>query len=347
MDIVISSEQPEISQFCTRIGLDSTLVQGAGGNISWKENNILWIKASGTRLADAEEKQIFVPVDLTAIKGAMGSGDFDTKPIVLGGSILRPSIETHLHALMPHRIVVHLHPVEVLPYLVLKNSKDAIKALIHSNISWDFVSYQKPGKALAKSVSDAIYKSPGLDVVFLQNHGIVFGGEDVPSIEAMLKLIINKFNCNVLAEDVFASQNYEIFQLMNSCNYSLINNKYLNQLATNNRLSSRLKTAWALYPDHVVFLGAAAAVFSPVDEFQSVAQCIYKQSPYIFILGVGVFENPKVTTSQREMLQCYYDVVMRLDVDKELNVLSRNEVVDLLDRDDEKYRINLSITQFN
>jgi rhamnose utilization protein RhaD (predicted bifunctional aldolase and dehydrogenase) len=347
MEIVNSSQERKISQFCSRIGSDSTLVQGAGGNISWKDNDILWIKASGTRLADVEEKQIFVPVDLNAIKSAMASGDFDTKPIVLGGSKLRPSIETHLHALMPHTIVVHLHPVEVLPHLVLKKSKDAIKALIDPTISWDCVGYQKPGKELAKCVSDAINKSSGLDVVFLQNHGIVVGGKDVSSIEALLKSIVNKFTCKVLVEDVSASDNHAVSMLMNYCNYSVVENKELNELATNKRLSSRLKTAWALYPDHVVFLGAAAAVFSPVDELQLVAECIYQQSAYIFILGVGVFESPKVTDAQREMLLCYYDVVKRLDVDKELNVLSRNDVDDLLNREDEKYRINLSVSKVN
>jgi hypothetical protein len=104
-----------------------------------------------------------------------------------------------------------------------------------------------------------------------------------------------------------------------------------------------LKAAWALSPDHVVFLGAAAAVFSPADELQSLAEHIYQQSAFIFILGVGVFESREVTGAQREMLQCYYDVVTRLDANKELNVLSRNDVDDLLNREDEKYRINISV----
>jgi rhamnose utilization protein RhaD (predicted bifunctional aldolase and dehydrogenase) len=342
MEIGNSSQLQQVLQFCSRIGSDSTLVQGAGGNISWKDGNILWIKASGTRLADAQEKQIFVPVDLNSIKSAMRSGDFDSKPIVVGDSSLRPSIETHLHALMPHTVVVHLHPVEVLPHLVLKNSKVAIKALIDPTISWDCVGYQKPGKTLAKCVSDTINASAGLDVVFLQNHGIVVGGEDIVSIEDLLNRVVNSFKCEILAEDVTAIDNHAVSMLMNRCSYTIIENKEINELATNKRLSSHLKAAWALYPDHVVFLGAAAAVFSPADELQSLAEHIYQQSAFIFILGVGVFESREVTGAQREMLQCYYDVVTRLDANKELNVLSRNDVDDLLNREDEKYRINIS-----
>jgi rhamnose utilization protein RhaD (predicted bifunctional aldolase and dehydrogenase) len=343
MEIGNSSELRQVLQFCSRIGSDSTLVQGAGGNISWKDGNILWIKASGTRLADAQKKQIFVPVDLNSIKSAMRSGDFDSKPIVIGDSRLRPSIETHLHALMPHTVVVHLHPVEVLPHLVLKNAKDSIKALIDSTISWDCVGYQKPGKTLAKCVSNAISKSAGIDVVFLQNHGIVIGGEDISSIEGLLRSIINSLKRGLLVEDSFAIDNQAVSMLMNHCNYSIIEKKEINELATNKRLSTHLKTAWALYPDHVVFLGAAAAVFSPFDELQSVAEQIYQQPAFVFILGVGVFESRQVTVAQREMLQCYYDVLKRLDTDKDLNVLDRNDVDDLLDREDEKYRINLSV----
>ena len=42
--------------FCASIGSDPLLVQGPGGNVSWKENNCLWVKASGTWLASAKKK---------------------------------------------------------------------------------------------------------------------------------------------------------------------------------------------------------------------------------------------------------------------------------------------------
>ena len=56
-----------ISNFCQRIGADPLLVQGAGGNVSWKEGDDLWVKASGTWLADAVSQDIFIPVSLTPI----------------------------------------------------------------------------------------------------------------------------------------------------------------------------------------------------------------------------------------------------------------------------------------
>ena len=44
------------------------LVQGAGGNTSYKNGNKMWIKASGKWLANATHENIFVLVDLDRIR---------------------------------------------------------------------------------------------------------------------------------------------------------------------------------------------------------------------------------------------------------------------------------------
>ena len=46
---------------CTMFGANPLLVQGAGGNVSWKEEDTLWVKASGTWLSDASAEDIFLP----------------------------------------------------------------------------------------------------------------------------------------------------------------------------------------------------------------------------------------------------------------------------------------------
>src|SRR3546814_11414206 len=53
------------------VGRDVTLVQGAGGNSSVKLGDVLWVKASGTWLADAATKPLFVPVDLAVARRAI------------------------------------------------------------------------------------------------------------------------------------------------------------------------------------------------------------------------------------------------------------------------------------
>ena len=49
----------ELIEVSARIGQDIDLVQGAGGNSSAKEGEVLWVKASGTWLAAARDQPIF------------------------------------------------------------------------------------------------------------------------------------------------------------------------------------------------------------------------------------------------------------------------------------------------
>ena len=66
----------EILDFCHRLGKNKLLVQGGGGNVSWKTKSKLWIKASGTNLGSAKYKNIFTAVDLNQIKNAIKNKKF-------------------------------------------------------------------------------------------------------------------------------------------------------------------------------------------------------------------------------------------------------------------------------
>jgi len=136
-----------VIKYCSAIGADPLLVQGAGGNVSWKDGDTLWVKASGAWLAEADKKDIFVPVDLKHLRVAIESGDFSVIPKLCGESTLRPSIETLLHALMPHRIVVHLHTIEILAHLVRDNCQTALLSLLDSSIHWTVVDYKSLGQS--------------------------------------------------------------------------------------------------------------------------------------------------------------------------------------------------------
>ena len=66
-----------------RLGSDPLQVQGPGGNTSIKDGDVMWIKASGTELANAETQDIFVAVDRNAAKAeAHGQGDGSCKQTV-------------------------------------------------------------------------------------------------------------------------------------------------------------------------------------------------------------------------------------------------------------------------
>ena len=141
-----------VNELCEELAQEFLLVQGAGGNISVKEDQTLWIKASGTWLAEAGRNDIFIPIGLSQVDHLVASGDFSTIPTAINESKLRPSIETWLHALMPQKFVVHLHALDILALLIRKGSQSFLSDLDFGNIKFGFTNYAKPGPEDRKSV---------------------------------------------------------------------------------------------------------------------------------------------------------------------------------------------------
>ena len=72
-----SSDLDDLQALSRRLGADLTLVQGSGGNTSIKDGEVLWVKASGTWLFNAEEQEILVPVDLPRAEATLKAGGSD------------------------------------------------------------------------------------------------------------------------------------------------------------------------------------------------------------------------------------------------------------------------------
>lgn len=329
--------QEEVNKFCDSIGKDSLLVQGAGGNVSFKLDNELWIKASGTSLAEARHKNIFVPVDLNLITKEINKNNFDFQPIILNSSKLRPSIETILHALMPQKIVVHLHAINILSYLVKRDLRKVNEKIACS--SSVLVDYFKPGATLAKAVHSKLKDKNNTNVVFLKNHGIVVGAETVEEINKILLDFSDFFKIEVKNnfDDVKSIPDDSDFKKFN---YKQSKNPQINALATKTEFISRLENDWALCPDHVVFLGEKAFVINDLKELQ-VLDKTDVMPPYIFYVNHGVFEKIDINRAQEEQLICYSDILIRQSHDDILDSLTPSQINELIDWDAEKYRKKL------
>lgn len=324
-----------IKAFCSNIGSDPLLVQGAGGNISWKEGDILWIKASGTWLAEAETKNIFTPVNLSHLRIEIANKNFSATPEVCNNSDLKPSIETLLHALMPHKVVVHLHAIEILAHLVQANAKEKIKNLIANSFNWSYVPYCKPGAELAEAVFEQLFKNPDSQIVFLENHGVVIGGDDVNEVASTLHSLTLKLQTEPSLEFTnipLPKPNSELLKK----GYIPCSPPEISLLSYRDEMIKRVLHDWALYPDHVVFLGAKPVTTDP--SLSHLDQITASQPPFIFVIGDAVYENLNVTDAQKAQLRCYYDVIARQKPSEKLSSLSDRQILELLNWDAEKYR---------
>ena len=156
---------------CRTLGALVDWVQGAGGNISIKNDSSIIIKQSGALLAATTTTNGWVVCDLAKIRTAFESINENLEDAVIQGT--KPSIETFLH-LLPTRIVVHLHPMNLM-HLLCKNS------------DLEQVPYIKPGLNLAKALF-SVYTSSKRSY-FLQNHGIVVTGNSIDEIFDELKIL--------------------------------------------------------------------------------------------------------------------------------------------------------------
>lgn len=298
-----------------RLGKDPMRVQGSGGNTSIKEDGVMWIKASGTELADAQDKDIFVAVDRAAAKAeAFGDGDGSCKSTVLDPAItLRPSIETTFHAALDWAVVAHTHSIAALTHGVSPQGREEAARKL-SGLPVAFVPYAKPGLPLTRQILSKI--APETQVVILENHGLICCGETAEATTAMMEEVEARLSMPRLLDEA-------VPQDPAPEGFSWAKESWL----ACDPISCERATAGSYYPDHVVFLGPAL----PRKDHDGTPPAIVQK-------GAGILLRDGATTSQIAMLRCLSDLLSRVPSDWALDAIGAEAEAELLNWDAEKYR---------
>ncbi|CAA7623507.1 bifunctional aldolase/short-chain dehydrogenase [Magnetospirillum sp. SS-4] len=172
--------------YTTRLlGGDPRLVLHGGGNTSCKTTvtdllgesvEVLCVKGSGWDMGDIE------PAGLPAVRLAPllklrrletlsdeDMVDFQ-RGNLLASSSPNPSVETLLHAFLPHKFIDHTHSTAVLS-LTDQPDGDAICREVFG-AKMGYVPYIMPGFALAKAAAEVYEQDPTVDGLILFKHGI-------------------------------------------------------------------------------------------------------------------------------------------------------------------------------
>ena len=326
-----------VVQFCTDIGADPLLVQGAGGNISWKEEDTLYVKASGTWMARAREEDIFVPVLLSSLREAMARGEFRVRPQVLGPLTHRPSMETLLHALMPQNMVAHLHMVSLLAWLVQENCEAPMMQMLEGKAHALFLDYHTPGYPLAQALGLKLRECPRPSVVLLKGHGVILGGDNPEEVKGHIHLLRETFHLPT-AKWIPIPPLPETLRSRHGVCYRPIPSDKIQQLVFNKEMFKGIQSYWALYPDHVVFLGERPFVYSNTEEWDR-----EENSPeVIFIEDKGIFAQRQLTKAQILQLECYHSVLERRPPEAPLCSLTPQEIKEILGQEAEAHRLNVN-----
>jgi rhamnose utilization protein RhaD (predicted bifunctional aldolase and dehydrogenase) len=333
-----SPEFEALLDLSARICADPSLVQGAGGNTSIKEAGTLWIKASGLWLMQARERDVMVPVALDPLLEALERDDpacEKAEGFVLADrnpSGLRPSIETTVHALMPQKIVVHVHCVETIATAVQVDA-EAIAAGKLADLPYAFIPYARPGLPLAKAIAARL--RDGISVLILGNHGLVVAAETVAEAEALLHEIGDRLRVEPRGAPM--PDKAALVRLALGSDYTLPDDEAVHAAATDLE-SVKIGAAGNLYPDHVIFLGEALAIAGPDETAAEVASKHADAPPVILFPGKGVLARRDITAGASAMARCFADVAARIPQGARLRYLTSGENAELLGWDAEKYR---------
>lgn len=339
---LLPEDYPALLALAARVGADTNLVQGPGGNVSIKDGDVMWIKASGTWLAHAETKPIMVPVALPALLADFERGDPACDSCVgfvradINPDALRPSIETSVHAVMPQRIVVHVHCVETIAWAARADAEKSLAPLLR-DMPWAFVPYVKPGLSLSQAMQPVV--EAGARVIILGNHGLVVAGETPYEAETLLDDVVNRLKRPM--RETRPPGRAHLERLARETGYIVPEDDGTHAVA-NDPFGLEAATGGSLYPDHVIFLGPGAIALGDGETVaEAVARAGRPSLPLILVPGAGILLHESATAATRALARCLADVMTRLDPEAPLHYIGAANEAALLDWDAEKYRQSL------
>ena len=183
------------------IGADPDLVMHGGGNTSVKTERrdlfgamqkVLHVKGSGWDLDTLEAPGLpgvrLEPLLEMRRLDALSDEDMVNmqRSNLLDSSAPNPSVETLLHAFLPHTFVDHTHATAFLALANLPDAEAAIREIFGDRLA--VVPYIMPGFALAKKAAEVFDAYPGCEGLILLKHGhFTFGASAKESYDKVIE----------------------------------------------------------------------------------------------------------------------------------------------------------------
>jgi len=319
-------ELAELVELSARLGSQPLLVQGSTGNASVKAGRTLWIKASGKWLANATNEDMFVPVQLGEVDQFFSSSSsaYIKQP---DPSRLTPSIETAMHLVLPHRIVIHVHSVNTIAWAVQQDGPSCLRQRLN-DLRWCWIRYAPSGAPLARVIKASLHSSP--DVFILANHGLVIGAETCREAAALLAYVEERL---VIEPRETAEPDRSTLGSLASKDYRLPASEVIHSLATH-PLSTAFVSGGILYPCQAMFLGRSTCVVSRCTSIAQSVDDYYVRNgvrpPALLIEGTGVLVAKDLTATEAEVLDGLAQVVRRLPQNARVRYLSDRRIDEVL-----------------
>jgi len=261
-------------------GSDPAFLLAGGGNSSYKNNEHLYIKASGAALSDITEdgfvclnrKRLAAMWDKTYPEDSAQREAEVLQDIMAarepGQGEKRPSVETLLHDLFDSTYVLHTHPPLVNALTCSREGRQAARRILGDSALW--IPSVNPGHILAVTARKAIRAFRNKyggdpDILLLQNHGLCVPGENFEQIRTRTERLMRVIQQHAGAMPALAPAEYDrnraallapAFRMLLMRQSSLLvfhTDSDLAPFLENKKTFAGLSTA--ITPDHIVYCG--------------------------------------------------------------------------------------------
>ncbi len=185
------------------LGADRRLVLHGGGNTSVKTTlpdlygdavEVICVKGSGWDLATIEPEGL-PAVRLEPLRRMRQLGALSDEAMVnaqrinlLDAKAPNPSVETLLHAFLPHRVVDHTHANAILALTDQTEGEVVCREVFGARVG--YVPYIMPGFALAKQAVEVFEQDESIEGLLLLKHGLfTFGDSAKEAYRRMIALV--------------------------------------------------------------------------------------------------------------------------------------------------------------
>ncbi len=311
-------ELQALRELTERVGSNRLLTQASTGNTSIKLDGVLWIKASGKWMADALRDDILTPLVLADLQGECLGRNLDPAERYSGASL-----ETAMHAVLPHRVVLHVHCVDTIAWAVRSDARTQLQERL-DGLRWHWIPYVASGLPLSREIQGTV-GARGADVFILGNHGLVIGGKDCREAGNLLGEVGRRLA--IRPRQAHPADYTTLAEISEGSPWDLPDDDAVHGLGTD-KLSQAVLSAGLLYPCQAIFSNSTTpAPFRSIPCPNSLEQCDaqYRDRPFLMIEGRGVLVRRSMTPAEHAMLSGLAQVVQRIPASAPLRYLTEAE----------------------
>jgi len=329
----------EISNF---YGTKSEFVIAGGGNTSYKDEEKLYVKASGVSLGNIDPSG-FVELDRSILQSILTKkydGDETVREQQVKSDLLksrvypeknqRPSVEASVHNAIRYPFVVHLHPTIVNGLTCSRKVESWVKRIFKEEVV--FLEYITPGYILFQEIeerNDAYFQKYGKypKVFLLQNHGIFVGGDTTEEIKNTYTQVLSMIQGHITGKSTVANLAFNQFftdivpgiraalsvdqLLVCRARYSTLIENYIKDRASFEKIAKPFTPDGIVYcnpyPLYVEREGTADEVLSAFTEALRAYRSQHGYDPkMIFIKGLGMIaigENVRMAETRLDVFE--------------------------------------------